>query len=144
MEMRDKVHPSLLPLFAVLFALCSHDNTVQEKKYQFQQGPETEAVSRGLNVPRQVAPPGSGDQTDIGKERILHAALLRNGKMPIPQTLSQVNHCKGVNNATEYKSVRQFFSAYIFEKAARAELLKYHQDGSEWEAEYVFNPQRDS
>lgn len=64
--------------------------------------------------------------------------------MPIPQTLSQVNHCKGVNNAAEYKSVRQFVSAYIFEKAARAEVLKYHQDGSEWEAEYVFNPQRDS
>lgn len=93
---------------------------------------------------RQVAPPGSGDQTDIGKERIFACDPFKNGKMPIPQTLSQVNHCKGVNNAAEYKSVRQFVSACIFEKAARAELLKYHQDGSEWEAEYVFNPQRDS
>lgn len=26
---------------------------------------------------------------------------------------------------------------YVFEKAARAELLKRHQDDSEWEAEYV-------
>lgn len=54
------------------------------------------------------------------------------------ELLSQVNHCMEVNNAAQYKSVWRFLSTCC------QNLLKYHQDGSEWEAEHVFNPQRDS
>lgn len=116
--MRKKKKRSILGFFLCLLCFLHFVHLTMrfrtKKKYGLHKGPETEAVSRGLNVRRQVAPPGSADQTDLGKERILHATLLKNGKMPIPQTFSQVNHCKGVNNAAEYKSVRQFVSACVY------------------------------
>lgn len=118
-KMRKKVHLLLLPLFAVLFALCTLDDTVQEKT-----SVPACTWNWGCEQRAECAAPGCSTglrrSNTHWKRDTFACDPFKNGKLLIPETLSQVNHCKGVNNSAEYKSVRQFVSTYIFEKAARA------------------------